>query len=84
MLSFHLPQGEMFITLDDILCLLHLPIKEKLLDQDKNIKDKAMEIMVTYLEYDLWDSLKEVEDTQGCHARSGFLKRLYVQQLIAT
>jgi hypothetical protein len=30
--SFHIPSGEMTVTLDDVYCLLHLPIEGTLLD----------------------------------------------------
>ncbi|MCI75086.1 putative IMP dehydrogenase/GMP reductase, partial [Trifolium medium] len=29
---FHMPNGEMTVTLDDVCCLLHLPIQGRLLD----------------------------------------------------
>lgn len=38
--SFHLALCEMSITLDDVSCLLHLPIKEKLLDHKMIGKDE--------------------------------------------
>ncbi|MCI58466.1 serine/threonine-protein phosphatase 7 long form-like protein, partial [Trifolium medium] len=31
-ISFHMPSGEMTVTLDDVRCLLHFPIKGRLLD----------------------------------------------------
>lgn len=63
MSSFHLPQGEMSNTLDDVSCLLHLPIRGRILNHCKIVKDEAVEMMVTYLGADLGDSLKEVEYT---------------------
>lgn len=35
--SFHLPMGEMTVTLDDAACLLHIPIEGKMLCHDKKV-----------------------------------------------
>lgn len=40
----------MSITLDDVSCLLHLPIRGKPLDHWRINKDEALELMVNYLE----------------------------------
>lgn len=79
--SFHLPCGEIFITLDDVSCLLHLPIRGRLLDHGRNIIDEIMEMMVNYLGIDPGDALQEIKTTRGCHARFRFLERLYIKQL---
>lgn len=39
---------------------------------------------MTYLGVDIEDSLKELEDTRGCHARFIFLKNLHIHHLDAT
>lgn len=39
-------------------------------------------MMMIYLGADLGDAMKKVEDTQRCHARFGFLGRMYARQLI--
>lgn len=46
--SFHLPLGEMSITLDDVSCLLHLSIRGKLLDHGRISKDEALKLIVDY------------------------------------
>lgn len=46
-LSFHLPHGQMFITLDDVLCLLHLPIRGKLLDHGNININEALDLVYT-------------------------------------
>lgn len=56
--SFHLPRGKMFITLYDVSCLLHLPIKGILLDHGRINKDGAIEIMV-----DSGDALQKLKAT---------------------
>ena len=35
--SFHLPVGEMAITLDDVVCLLHIPIDGIMLSDRKKV-----------------------------------------------
>lgn len=54
-----------------------------MLDHNRVIIDKAVKVMLIYLRVDLGDTLKELEDTRGCHAKFGFFERLYAQQLSA-
>lgn len=61
--SFHIPHGEISITLDDVLCLLHLPIRGRLLDHSRITRYDALEMMVDYLGTDPYDALKEIKDT---------------------
>lgn len=49
---FHLPFGEMSITLDDVSCLLHLLIRGKLLDHRRISRDEALNMMVECLGVD--------------------------------
>jgi len=65
--SFHLPFWEMTVTLDDVACLLHLPIDGMLLSHGSISWDKAVELMETYLGSRTGDALKEVEKTKGAH-----------------
>lgn len=63
-----------------LLVLYHLnplPIRGRLLDHDRTIRDDTLEMMATYLRVDLGLSLKHMEDTRGCHAIFQFLERLY-------
>ncbi|CAJ2666698.1 unnamed protein product [Trifolium pratense] len=48
--SFHMPSREMTITLDDVCCLVHLPIKGRLLDH-KGIptKTEGVELMIKHM-----------------------------------
>ncbi|MCH82755.1 serine/threonine-protein phosphatase 7 long form-like protein, partial [Trifolium medium] len=49
-LSFHLPSGEITVTLRDASCLLHLPIEGRLLDhQGIMTRDDGVVMMVTLL-----------------------------------
>lgn len=47
----------MSITLDDVSCVLHLPISGRLLDHDRINIDGALEMMVDYLGVDPGDAL---------------------------
>ncbi|KAK2388928.1 protein MAIN-LIKE [Trifolium repens] len=42
--SFHLPVGELAITLDDVQCLLHLPIKGKFMNHQKTRRSDAADM----------------------------------------
>jgi len=79
--SFHLPFGEMTVTLDDVACLLHLPIDDVFLSHGSISRDEAVEWMVTYLGSDLGDALKEVEKTKGAHCQFGYLERIFKERL---
>lgn len=70
--SFHLLHGEMSIKLDDVSCLIYLPIKIRLLYHFMITKLDALDMAVNYLEADLYDALKKLEDTRGCHTKLGF------------
>lgn len=43
MSSFYLPHGGMSITFGDVSYLLHIPIREKLLDHGRISKDEALD-----------------------------------------
>ncbi|XP_058762356.1 protein MAIN-LIKE 1-like [Vicia villosa] len=81
--SFHLPRGEITITLDDVTCLLHLPIRGILLSHGRLTKEKAMEILIVELGYDLDDALDKVERSREAHVRFRTLERLYDIELLA-
>ena len=66
--SFHLPFGEMTVTLDDVSCLLHLPIDGMLLAHEGMTRDEAVEMMIQDLGADPGDAIQEVTDTRGAHA----------------
>lgn len=65
----------MFITLDEMLCLLHLPIRGNFLDHGRISKDEVLELMVDYLGVSPESSFMEFEKTQGANARFEFLKK---------
>ena len=48
-ISFHLPVGEMTITLDDVACLLGIPVAGRLIQEDDLDPNHGVELMVTHL-----------------------------------
>jgi len=79
--SFHLPFGEMTVTLGDVACLLHLPIDGMLLPHGSISRDEAAELMETYLGSNTGDALKEVEKTKGAHCLFSYLERIFKERL---
>ena len=79
--NFHLLFGEMKVTLDDVACLLHLPIDGMLLSHGSISRDEAVELMETFLGSSTGDALKEVEKTKGAHCRFSYLERIFKERL---
>lgn len=74
----------MSITLDDVLCLIHLSIKGKLLNYYRTTKTEALEMMVIYLGVDPEKTHQELDDTRGYHSRFSFLVDLHKHHLDAS
>lgn len=72
----------MSIILDDVSCLPHLLIIEKLLNYSKISRHGAMDMMVTYLKANPGKARLELYDTRGCHV--SFLVDLYEHHMSAT
>ncbi|XP_058761121.1 uncharacterized protein LOC131634467 [Vicia villosa] len=81
--SFHLPHGEITITLHIIAFLLHLPIRVTLLSHGRLTKEEVMEMLIEELGVDPTDALEEVERTRGTHMRFHSLQRIYDAELLA-
>jgi len=79
--SFHLPFREMTVSLDDMACLLHLPIDSMLLSHGSISRNETVELMETYLGSSMGDTLKEVEKTKGAHCRFSYLERIFKECL---
>lgn len=79
--SFHLPLCEMTITLDDVSCLIHLPIRGKLIDQGILNREWANEVMIAYLGAHPTEVANEIVDTKSAHARFKLLEELYKYHL---
>ena len=56
--SFHLLVGEMTITLDDVACLLGIPVARRLTQEDDLDPDHGVELMVTHLLFPVEDAVE--------------------------
>src|SRR3954468_3990230 len=81
--SFHLPVREMTITLHDVQCLLHLPIRGPLLTHSRIQRVEAIEWMVLYLGMELEVADFECATTCGPHVRFTTLKIYFEHHLNA-
>ncbi|XP_058762512.1 protein MAIN-LIKE 1-like [Vicia villosa] len=79
--SFHLPFGEMTVTLDDVHSLFHLPIAGTFLTPVHREQATAVHMVMDALEVDELAVLKEFDDTRGFHLRMSWLRRVY-QELV--
>lgn len=79
--SFHLPIGEMTITLDDVSCLLHIPCAGLPLDNKRVSKNEGINELVQYLGVDVADAEEELHDAKGAHVRFWWLGTQYLKLL---
>ena len=79
--SFHLPHGEMTITLDDVSCLLHIPIRGTFLSHDRISKEEALDLLVEQLGVTPESALEEIDKTRGCHVRYSYLATVFTTEL---
>lgn len=80
--SFYIPLGEMFITLDDVSCLLHLLIRGRLLDHGRITKDEELEMMVDHLRDNSEEAKDELDRTRGAHAMFEYLMKIYETEIL--
>jgi len=82
--SFHLSIGEMSITLDDVACLLHIPIEGRMLDHPKKVSQvTGAELMVVHLGVPRTVAVKTCKDEYGACIGYKTLKNLYEDHLSA-
>lgn len=62
---FHTSHGDISITLDNVLCLLHLMIRGRLLNHSWIKKSDALELMVNYLGVDQGEAQRDLDATRG-------------------
>ena len=67
--SFHLPVGEMTITLDDVSNLLHLPIVGHFYTQETLDSDSTNDLLVESLRVDRALAYEETRHCRGAHVR---------------
>jgi hypothetical protein len=79
--SFHLPIGEMTVTLDDVACLLDIPIAGRLIKEDDLSHDQGVELMVNELLFPMQEAVEQVSNNSGAHVTITVLKERYEQLL---
>ena len=60
--SFHLPVGEMTITLDDVASLLDIPAAGRLIQDDELDHDHGVELMVNHLLFPIEETVGQASD----------------------
>ena len=75
--SFHLPIGEMSITLDDVPSLLHLPIIGAYHTYDAIDIEQAMELLVELLRVTTQEAVYETEQCREAYVRLAWLRDVY-------
>ncbi|XP_014490338.1 protein MAIN-LIKE 1-like [Vigna radiata var. radiata] len=78
--SFHLPVGEMTITLDDVSTLLHLPVLGQLCDLEELEFEEARTALVDLLDVDGGTTGVEMDDARGTKVRLSWLRDIYVHR----
>lgn len=71
----------MTITLDDVACLWHLPVRGILLYHMRIRREEVVDMMVTHLGVDLTEVAKKAHDIRGAHVRFNILEILYKKHL---
>jgi len=75
--SFHLPVGEMTITLDDVACLLGIPVAGRLIQEDDLDPDHGVKLMVTHLLFLVEDAVEQASNNSGAFVTYTALKEHY-------
>ncbi|XP_058757837.1 protein MAIN-LIKE 1-like [Vicia villosa] len=82
--SFHMSFGEMTITLDDVSCLLHVPIMGELVDPDFVVTDyDAIHNAVELFGVSLSEASEEASSVRGPYYKLDWLKQVFEQQRAA-
>jgi len=75
--SFHLSVGKMTITLDDVACVLGIPVAGRLIQEDDLDPDHDVELMVTHLLFPVEDAVEQVSNNSGAFVTYTALKERY-------
>ncbi|XP_058780654.1 protein MAIN-LIKE 1-like [Vicia villosa] len=82
--SFHMSFGEMTITLDDVSCHLHVPIRGELVDPNFVVTDyDAIHLAVELFGVSLSDATREAYSVRGPYYKLDWLKQVFKQQRAA-
>jgi hypothetical protein len=75
--TFHLPVGELGITLDDVQCLLHIPIQGKFLNHHRMSRSDVADIVSDCLGVEKEDIMAEFAKNKGPHLRFNYLQGIH-------
>ncbi|KAH1265507.1 Protein MAIN-LIKE 2 [Glycine max] len=75
--SFHLPVGEVTITLDDVLSLLHIPITGALHSFEPLVTSIAIALLTKLLEVTTDEATAKTRQAGGPHVRLSWLRDMY-------
>jgi hypothetical protein len=78
--SFHLPIGEMTITLDDVSWLLHLPCRGTFFTFPNQNRDTAIAIVMQLLSVSYHIASLEYSQNRGPYLRLSWLRELYKEK----
>ncbi|KAI5389413.1 hypothetical protein KIW84_074892 [Lathyrus oleraceus] len=82
--SFHMSLGEMNITLDDVSCLLHLPIRGIFWSPQDVTEEVAVELPVDYLGVSQGESQSHVRSCRSSYYKLEWLYDLFVHHRAAS
>ncbi|XP_050897035.1 protein MAIN-LIKE 1 [Lathyrus oleraceus] len=82
--SFHMPFGEMSITLDDVACLLHLPIRGIFWSPQDVTEELAVELAVDYLGVSQSQAQSHVRSCRGSYYKLEWLYDIFVHHRAAS
>ncbi|XP_057426421.1 uncharacterized protein LOC130719832 [Lotus japonicus] len=74
--SFHLPWGEMTITLEDVSALLHLPVEGEFFSFGNHTREEAAPAVAQLLDVDIERVMEEFDACRGPSLRFSFLQAI--------
>ncbi|GAU44901.1 hypothetical protein TSUD_137330 [Trifolium subterraneum] len=80
--TFHLPIGEMGITLDDVQCLLHISIQGKFLNHRKISRPDGAQMLSSFLGIDERDAMSMFATLNGPYLRHTYVAKLVTEMLL--
>ncbi|XP_006598412.1 protein MAIN-LIKE 2-like [Glycine soja] len=75
--SFHLPVGELMITLDDVSSLLHIPITSALHSFESLVTSDVVALLTELLKVNPDEAIAETRQAGGPHVRLSWLRDMY-------
>ena len=78
--SFHLPVGELTVTLDDVASLLHLPITGALHNFEPLVVEEAVVLLMKLLEVSGQEARAETAQAHGAYVRLSWVRHIYLSR----